>query len=70
MRKTYFTLALSFAVLTSVTAAAAATTVSIGSTQNPAVMACVFTYRGPVTHVVDGDTLDVRLTSGRTSGSV
>ncbi len=25
-----------------------------------------FTYRGQVTHVVDGDTLDVRLTSGKT----
>jgi endonuclease YncB( thermonuclease family) len=25
-----------------------------------------FTYRGTVTHVVDGDTLDVRLTSGKT----
>ena len=26
----------------------------------------VFTYRGTVTHIVDGDTLDVRLTSGKT----
>ena len=25
-----------------------------------------FTYRGTVTHIVDGDTLDVRLTSGKT----
>ena len=66
MRKTHLALALSFAALTSVTAAAAATTVSIGSTQNPAVTAGAFTYRGTVTHVVDGDTLDVRLTSGRT----
>ena len=30
-----------------------------------AVSAGAFTYRGTVTHIVDGDTLDVRLTSGK-----
>jgi endonuclease YncB( thermonuclease family) len=32
----------------------------------PASSTGAFTYRGTVTHVVDGDTLDVRLTSGKT----
>ena len=32
----------------------------------PAVSAGAFTYRGTVTHVVDGDTLNVRLTTGKT----
>ena len=65
MRKTYLALVLSSAALTSVTAAAAATTMGTG-TRSPAVTAGAFTYRGTVTHVVDGDTLDVRLTSGKT----
>jgi micrococcal nuclease len=54
-------LLLAFAALTCVTAAAAAT----GSPESPAATAGAFTYRGIVTHIVDGDTLDVRLASGK-----
>ena len=32
----------------------------------PSAAAGAFAYRGTVTHIVDGDTLDVRLTSGKT----
>ena len=55
-------LLLAFAALTCVTAAAAATS-RTGSPESPA---GAFTYRGTITHIVDGDTLDVRLASGRT----
>ena len=55
MRKTYQALLLSLAALTCAAAAEATPTTSSGA----------FTYRGTVTHVVDGDTLDVRLTSGK-----
>src|SRR5687767_5276314 len=48
--------ALALAALTCVAAAEATPTSSTGA----------FTYRGTVTHVVDGDTLDVRLASGKT----
>ena len=48
--------ALTLAALTCVAAADATPTSSTGA----------FTYRGTVTYVVDGDTLDVRLTSGKT----
>ncbi len=57
MRKTYFALLLALAALTCV---------AVGSARSPAVAAGAFTYRGTVTHIVDGDTLDVRLTSGKT----
>ena len=66
MRKTHLALLLLSAALTSVTAAAAAATMGVGGTHSPAVTAGAFTYRGTVTRVVDGDTLDVRLTSGKT----
>jgi endonuclease YncB( thermonuclease family) len=55
LRKAYLLLVLAAAALTCVVAATPATAVSAGA----------FTYRGTVTHVVDGDTLDVRLTSGK-----
>jgi endonuclease YncB( thermonuclease family) len=48
--------ALTLAALTCVAVAEATPKSSTGA----------FTYRGTVTHVVDGDTLDVRLTSGKT----
>lgn len=57
MRKAYLSLLLALAALTSVAA---------GRAESPAVAAGAFTYRGTVTHIVDGDTLDVRLTSGKT----
>jgi endonuclease YncB( thermonuclease family) len=47
-------------------AAAAQATTARDSVATPAAGAGAFTYRGTVTHVVDGDTLDVRLTSGKT----
>ena len=56
LRKAYLLLVLAAAALTCVVAATPATAVSAGA----------FTYRGTVTHIVDGDTLDVRLTSGKT----
>ncbi len=57
MRKSYLGLLLALAALTSVAA---------GRAESPAMTAGAFTYRGSVTHIVDGDTLDVRLTSGKT----
>ena len=60
MRKPYFLIGLALAALTAVVAAQAATS------ESPTTAAGAFTYRGTVTHVVDGDTLDVRLTSGKT----
>jgi endonuclease YncB( thermonuclease family) len=45
---------------------ASATSLAVASADSPAAIAGAFTYRGTVTHIVDGDTLDVRLTSGRT----
>ena len=57
MRKTYLWVVLALAALTSVAA---------GRAESPAVAGGAFTYRGTVTHIVDGDTLDVRLTSGKT----
>ena len=56
MRKAYLPLVLAAAALTCVAAAAHGAAVAAGA----------FTYRGTVTHIVDGDTLDVRLTSGKT----
>ena len=47
-------------------ALAALTSVAAGRAESPAAAGGAFTYRGTVTHVVDGDTLDVRLTSGKT----
>jgi endonuclease YncB( thermonuclease family) len=44
----------------------AMTSVAAGSADSPAATAGAFTYRGTVTSIVDGDTLDVRLTSGKT----
>ncbi len=44
---------------------AALTCVAAGSAEGPAATTGAFTYRGTVTHIVDGDTLDVRLTSGK-----
>jgi endonuclease YncB( thermonuclease family) len=57
MRKAYLCLVV---LLTSLTSVAA------GSADSPAATVGAFTYRGTVTHIVDGDTLDVRLTSGKT----
>jgi endonuclease YncB( thermonuclease family) len=57
MRKTYLRLLCALAALTCVAA---------GSAGSPSVTTGAFTYRGTVTHIVDGDTLDVRLTSGKT----
>ena len=57
MQKTYLLLLCALTALTSVAA---------GSAGSPSVAAGAFTYRGTVTHIVDGDTLDVRLTSGKT----
>jgi micrococcal nuclease len=62
MRKTLLLFA--FAALTCVTATAAATNLS-DRPESPAATAGAFTYRGIVTHIVDGDTLDVRLASGK-----
>jgi endonuclease YncB( thermonuclease family) len=45
---------------------AALTCVAAGSADSPAAIGGAFTFRGSVTHIVDGDTLDVRLTSGKT----
>src|SRR6185436_19417441 len=45
---------------------ASPTSVAAGSADSPAATVGAFTYRGTVTHIVDGDTLDVRLTSGKT----
>ncbi|MGZ8708313.1 MAG: thermonuclease family protein, partial [Gaiellaceae bacterium] len=64
MRKPHLLFLLAFAALTSVTAAGA-TISGTGSVESPAVTAGTFTYRGTVTHIVDGDTLDVRLVSGK-----
>src|SRR3990170_8388240 len=50
--------ALTLAALTCIAAAEATPTSATGA----------FTYRGTVTRVVDGDTLDVRLTGGKTEG--
>lgn len=47
-------------------ALAALTCVAVGTAGAPSATSGGFTYRGTVTHIVDGDTLDVRLTSGRT----
>jgi endonuclease YncB( thermonuclease family) len=57
MQKAYFGFVLALAALTCVAA---------GTAASPAAVAGAFTYRGTVTHIVDGDTLDVRLTSGKT----
>ena len=57
MRKSVF-LALLLAVL-------ASTAASAQGSEYPASPAGAFTYRGVVTHIVDGDTLDVRLASGK-----
>lgn len=57
VQKAYVSLLLALVALTSVAA---------GRAESPAVAAGAFTSRGTVTHIVDGDTLDVRLTSGRT----
>ncbi len=59
MRKSHLFAGLTLTALVSVAAAS-------GSVGSPAATAGSFTYRGTVTHVVDGDTLDVRLTSGKT----
>jgi endonuclease YncB( thermonuclease family) len=64
MRKTYLFFLLAFAGLSCVAAAAAAT-IGTGTGQRPITTAGAFTYRGTVTHIVDGDTLDVRLASGK-----
>ena len=48
------------------TAVAALTCAAAGSADGPAATAGAFTSRGTVTHIVDGDTLDVRLTNGKT----
>jgi endonuclease YncB( thermonuclease family) len=60
MGKAYQLLVLALAGLTCVAAAQA------GSTASPAATSGAFIYRGTVTYIVDGDTLDVRLTSGKT----
>jgi endonuclease YncB( thermonuclease family) len=39
--------------------------IGTGSAASPAAGAGAFTFRGTVTHIVDGDTLDVRLASGK-----
>ena len=57
MQKTYLWLVTAFA---GVACAAAA-----GAAAGPETTTGTFTYRGTVTHVVDGDTLDVRLASGK-----
>jgi len=57
MRKSYLGLLLALVALTSV---------AVGRGASPAMTAGAFTYRGTVTHIVDGDTLDVRLTNGKT----
>ena len=57
MRKTYLWVVLALTALTSVAA---------GRAESPAVAGGAFAYRGTVTHIVDGDTLDVRMTSGKT----
>jgi endonuclease YncB( thermonuclease family) len=64
MRKPYLVSLSAFAALTCV-AAAGATSGGTGGVESPAATAGAFTYRGTVTHVVDGDTLDVRLVSGK-----
>jgi len=56
LHKAYLLLVVAATALTAVAAAAPATAVHAGA----------FTYRGTVTHIVDGDTLDVRLMSGKT----
>jgi endonuclease YncB( thermonuclease family) len=56
MRKTVLIAVLTVVALSFSAATAAA----------PAVTGGAFTSRGTVTHIVDGDTLDVRLTSGKT----
>ena len=43
----------------------AALVAAIASPAGPAAVGGAFTYRGTVTRVVDGDTIDVRLTSGK-----
>jgi endonuclease YncB( thermonuclease family) len=55
VRKSHLTLLAAFVALTCVASAAALGRNATGA----------FTYRGTVTHVVDGDTLDVRLGSGK-----
>jgi endonuclease YncB( thermonuclease family) len=57
---------LPFLVIALSSAAAAQGAIVRDSAAGPAAGAGAFTYRGTVTHVVDGDTLDVRLTSGKT----
>jgi endonuclease YncB( thermonuclease family) len=54
------------ALLLAAIAFAALTCVAASSADGPAGSAGAFAYRGTVTHVVDGDTLDVRLVSGKT----
>jgi micrococcal nuclease len=56
MRKALF-VSMAFLTLTGVAA---------GRADSPTATAGAFAYRGTVTHVVDGDTLDVRLTNGKT----
>jgi endonuclease YncB( thermonuclease family) len=48
------------------TIVAALSFAAAGSAESPTVTTGAFTHRGIVTHIVDGDTLDVRLTSGKT----
>jgi endonuclease YncB( thermonuclease family) len=60
MQKTYLWLVTAFAGV-----ACAATAGAAGTAAGPQLTTGAFTYRGTVTHVVDGDTLDVRLASGK-----
>jgi endonuclease YncB( thermonuclease family) len=66
MRKTSLVAVVTAAALSSLAATAAASPADARSLQGPAVTGGAFTHRGTVTHIVDGDTLDVRLTSGKT----
>ncbi len=56
MHKPYLLLLLVLAALTSV---------AVANAERPSASTGAFTYPGTVTHIVDGDTLDVRLTSGK-----
>ena len=64
MRKPHFLSLALLAALAWATMAAAATSRTDGAA-SPTATAGAFTYRGTVTHIVDGDTLDVRLASGK-----
>jgi micrococcal nuclease len=66
MLKTYVTFLVSTALAACATTATAAIEPASGVASSPVATAGAFTYRGTVTHVVDGDTLDVRLASGKT----